>query len=407
MCSSDLLAVAATRLRALDAEIADVRGLLAALNQSHGLPEWLAGIACLLWFVQHVEALAASANFNLISGWTDDLEGARLEPALRASGARALLRLVAPPAGAVAPLVLRNPWWAGPFETFSRLLGVPSADEVDPSQILAVFVPLMFGYMFGDVGQGLILLGIGIAFRRWPAARLLIAGGAWAALFGLLYGSLFSVEHLVPALWLHPLEQPLRVLAIPLIGGIALLTLGQILAAVEAYWRGELQQWWLREGGILACYLGLPASLVSEHGYALLLAGAGWQLFFAVWLDPRPAALFAAFGWLLEKGLQLVINTLSFTRVGAFALAHAGLSAAIVALMRATDVFALQALVLVAGNVATIALEGLVVSIQTTRLVLFEFFIRFLQAQGRPFRPLGTPPTYLSGGLNEPAHSAH
>ncbi|MEO6322077.1 MAG: hypothetical protein ABIR56_15400, partial [Polaromonas sp.] len=160
--------------------------------------------------------------------------------------------------------------------------------------------------------------------------------------------------------------------------------------------------WCRREGGILVCYLGIPASFVSDHGYALLLAGAGWQLFTAVRLDPRPAALFEACGWLLEKGFQLVINTLSFTRVGAFALAHAGLSAAIVALMQVTDVFALKALVLVIGNVATIAIEGLVVSIQTTRLVLFEFFIRFLQAQGRPFRPLGTPPTYLSGGLNEP-----
>jgi V/A-type H+-transporting ATPase subunit I len=51
--------------------------------------------------------------------------------------------------------------------------------------------------------------------------------------------------------------------------------------------------------------------------------------------------------------------------------------------------------VLVIGNAAIIALEGLVVGIQTTRLILFEFFIRFLSAQGRPFEPL-TPPSAAS-----------
>ena len=98
----------------------------------------------------------------------------------------------------------------------------------------------------------------------------------------------------------------------------------------------------------------------------------------------------------VESALQLIVNTVSFVRVGAFALAHAGLSLAIVGLSVATDSIVLAAIILVLGNVLIIALEGLVVSIQTTRLVLFEFFIRFLHAEGRPFRPLAplttTPP---------------
>ena len=49
------------------------------------------------------------------------------------------------------------------------------------------------------------------------------------------------------------------------------------------------------------------------------------------------------------------------------------------------------AVVLVIGNIVIIALEGLVVSIQTTRLVLFEFFTRFLRVSGRRFRPLPAP----------------
>lgn len=401
--AAQCLAAAAARLQALEAEMARLRGLLDQLNQSRRLLEQLADVACLAWFVQQVDALATTANFSWLSGWTDDLQGRRLQRALRASGARGLLRLCAPPAGASAPLVPRNPWWARPFEVFGRLLGVPSANEVDPSQMLAVLVPLMFGYMFGDVGQGLVLLVAGIALRRWPAARLLMAGGASAALFGLLYGSVFAIEHLVPPLWISPLEQPLRILAVPLVCGMVLLTLSQLLAALEARWRGELGDWCLREGGLLVLYLGMPASLVFDRGYLLLAAGGLWHLLGHLRLEPRPATLLAASGTLLEKGLQLVVNTLSFTRVGAFALAHAGLSAATVALMQASEQLAVKALILVAGNLLTLVLEGLVVSVQITRLVLFEFFIRFLRAEGRPFRPLPAPPTYLSGGLHEPA----
>ena len=105
------------------------------------------------------------------------------------------------------------------------------------------------------------------------------------------------------------------------------------------------------------------------------------------------AALPGALAELVERTLQILINTLSFARVGAFALAHAGLSSAIVALMNASGNRALSILVLVLGNVIVIVLEGLVVSIQTTRLVLFEFFTRFLAAEGRVFHPLPAPPS--------------
>ena len=94
--------------------------------------------------------------------------------------------------------------------------------------------------------------------------------------------------------------------------------------------------------------------------------------------------------------LQLAVNTISFVRVGAFALAHCGLCSAVVGMAEAAGPGYWP--VLIIGNAAIIALEGLVVSIQTTRLVLFEFFIRFLTARGRPFEPLTPPPASLPGG---------
>ena len=78
-------------------------------------------------------------------------------------------------------------------------------------------------------------------------------------------------------------------------------------------------------------------------------------------------------------------------RIGAFALAHAGLGGAVIAMMDVADNIATQSLIWILGNIIALTLEGLVVSIQTSRLVMFEFFRRFLRAEGRLFRPLAPP----------------
>ena len=104
----------------------------------------------------------------------------------------------------------------------------------------------------------------------------------------------------------------------------------------------------------------------------------------------------AALGELIERTLQILINTVSFARVGAFALVHAGLSSAAVTLAAATGSLVGAIVVLVAGNLLILLLEGLVVSVQTTRLVLFEFFTRFFKPEGRAFRPLLAPPPALA-----------
>ena len=103
-------------------------------------------------------------------------------------------------------------------------------------------------------------------------------------------------------------------------------------------------------------------------------------------------------GLIAQQAFQLAINSLSFARVGAFALAHAGLCSAVVALSEASAQPALSLVVMTLGNAVIVVLEGLVVSIQTTRLVLFEFFIRFLRGEGRALRPLAGPQFHIRGG---------
>jgi V/A-type H+-transporting ATPase subunit I len=153
------------------------------------------------------------------------------------------------------------------------------------------------------------------------------------------------------------------------------------------------------DAGLLVMYLGLVVMLALPGAGAgwVVLAGLGWYVAGSYWIAHRLLGALAAVGHLAESGLQLLTNTLSFARVGAFALAHAALSAAVVTMADAAPGWA-ALLILIAGNLVIILLEGLVVSIQTTRLVLFEFFNRFLRGTGRVFSPLPAPPAIVTGG---------
>jgi V/A-type H+-transporting ATPase subunit I len=390
----------ARRLTAIESEIQHAHDALAALHQRHDLSRALGDADRLQWVLHNVHALEADERLCWITGWSSDASGDSLQQALQASRARALWRFAPPPVNCRAPLLFSNPRWARPFEIFSRALGMPGASEADPSQLLAVVVPLIFGYMFGDVGQGLMLAVGGWWLRkRGPVARLLMIGGMSAMAFGFVFGSVFGMHALVPALWRHALESPLPVLLAPLVGGAVLLTLGLALGALEAGWRGQWRSWLLTDAGLVIVYLGLLAAFVAPVGWTVAIVGAVWCCIGSAWEAREIAAGLRAIGELLEKTLQILINTLSFARVGAFALAHAGLASAIVALMNAADSILAKALVLVVGNAVVIVLEAMVVSIQTTRLVLFEFFTRFMQAQGRAFRPLPPPPSVVQETL--------
>jgi V/A-type H+-transporting ATPase subunit I len=208
-----------------------------------------------------------------------------------------------------------------------------------------------------------------------------------------VFGSVFGREDVIPALWVHPIEQPLPVLAVPLVAGVLVLLLGLVLNALESWWRGELRRWLQVDAAILVMYLSLLAALFLPDSLAVTGFGLAWYLAGSLYgshtnLLVRVAA---SIGSLVEQLMQLLINSISFVRVGAFALAHAGLSLAFTIMAESTGNIVAGLLIMLLGNVIVILLEGLVVTIQTTRLVLFEFFIRFLRGSGRTFRPLIAP----------------
>ncbi|MBK7586311.1 MAG: hypothetical protein IPI67_39760 [Myxococcales bacterium] len=378
-------------LARLDRELSDVDRELAELSRSHELAKHLANVHRLEWFLTHVPELGHTRHFALVTGWTSELDTPAMHRIFDAAGVHAMVRFPEPPS--TPPVILRNLPWVKPFEAVAKLLGTPALYEADPSVVLVLLGPLLFGFMFADVGQGLVLILVGFALRRrFPALGMLIFGGLAAVVFGLLFGSVFGLEGIVPALWLHPLSSPLTVLAASVVLGALVLTAGFVLSAVEAVWRRNLGAWLVSDGTLALSYVALLASLLRREALWFAAASAICHVLVPALVAKRGRlrVMASAAAGLVERSLQLGVNTVSFARVGAFALAHAGLCLAIVDLSQAAGHYG-GAVVLLLGNALVLVLEGLVVGIQTTRLVLFEFFVRFLQGEGRPFVPLHPP----------------
>jgi V/A-type H+-transporting ATPase subunit I len=389
---ADVGAFLAARRNDLQARRHAASAALDALSRQHRLAEALGELALAAWLVTHVPELPVTEHFAWVTGWCSDPDDRRLRSALDSRALHYLLHVTPAPPGSEPPSVLHNPAWARPFEVFAGLMGVPGTRDADPSVIVAVLAPLMFGFMFGDVLQGLAVSVCGFVLRkRLPALGLLVPGGIVAIGFGFAFGSILAREDVIEALWVRPLEDPLRVLGTALAFGVIVLTLGQLLNALQYLWREELPRWFATEAGTLVAYLGLVGTAADARALWALPVGLAWAVFGPALMAPqdRIGAVGHAAGETLERMLQLGVNTVSFVRVGAFALAHAGLCTAVVGMAEASGPGYWPVLIL--GNLAIVGLEGLVVSIQTTRLILFEFFIRFLTARGRPFEPLPPP----------------
>jgi V/A-type H+-transporting ATPase subunit I len=376
-----------------------LRGLALAL----GVTRATAVLERIQWFRDIAGGIRCEGDLCWISGWTAADESDALDAALGSVGVQGHLELREPPADAPLPTLPRHRRWLRPFEVFTEAVGVPGPLEADPTTWVALLVPLMFGYMCGDVGHGAVILLLALLLRRrtalWP---LLAVCGLSAAAFGLVYGDVFGYEHLIEPLWVRPLEDPVALLVVPIVFGALVLTLGVLLHAVETCWGGQGRSEAVADTAQLLVYWGLLLTLLEPALAWLALGGVGLCVGNRLAQGPSPSALAAGLGHLAQSTLELLLNTVSFARLGAFALAHAALESTVVALAGEVEWLVLAVLLAVLGNLLVVALEILAVGIQTTRLVLYEFFIRFFEGRGRRFAPVPIPPGPRTPAPEEP-----
>ncbi len=366
---------------------------LTGLAEEFHLADVLSRIAVLKWLYDNRDEVQATSRTIRITGWTNSTGGKTIWEKLDEAGVNYVIS-VAPTADLDdAPMVLHNPFWLKAFELFPRMLGIPARGEADPGIATAFIATIMFGFMFGDVGQGAVLIGLGILMKkRLPMLALLIPGGIAAMLFGVLFGSVFSRDDIIAPLWLHPFDEPITVLFVSVLMGVVFLFVGIALDFLQAIWRKEIFKWLRSKGGIVLTYVSLLLAYWQPLVLWGLPAGVVWSLVGARDAEGKFALMAAAvaLGEFVETLMRLLVSSVSFSRVGAFALAHAGLSTAIVGIADAAGSVGFW-IVLLFGNALIIGLEGLVTGIQTTRLILFEFFTRFFRAGGREFKPLSLP----------------
>ena len=286
---------------------------------------------------------------------------------------------------------------------------VPYAD-LDPARIAGVAYVVMFGMMFGDAGQGALLVVAGLLLRFLPRLQrfrrtwLFITGAGLAAVFfGVLYGEFFGPTGVLPVLWLEPLEEPIPLLVAALVLGAVLLAgsyvLGTINRVREGGWAYALYARSGLAGALLFTAVGLLAwGLLAGQPVILVVAGvvallALVLMFIGLFAESGGGATggLQASVELVDSVVQLGSNLVSFTRLAAFGLTHAALMMVVwqatTALWEPGWRVVAAVVVFLVGNALTFALEGLVAGIQALRLEYYELFSRVFQEEGRRFRP--------------------
>ena len=342
------------------------------------------------------------------------------------------------------PVSMKHSAFVKGFEGVVFSYGAPPYGTIDPTPIVAFFFTLMFGIMFGDVGQGFVLLLAGILIRNINKFKKhlkystpLISVGIASMIMGFLAGSVFTNEELLIAptrvitetLFGYPMDHILHIL--PMAGqggsitkllyffaftvsiGIIINSLGLLINISNRFTLKKYKEAFFSKTGLAGLIFFWYALFIAVR----IILGGKFEIYdLAGLLIPLFFIFFGHIIWSLISKEKIVLkdglvpfvmegvvemmdtvsgyfsNTVSFLRVGAFALAHAVFSFIV---FYFTDQLAgsgiagtlSAALILLAGNAIIIFLEGLIVAIQVMRLQYYEFFNKFFIETGVEFAP--------------------
>lgn len=374
-------------------------------------------------------------NFVVV-GWIP----AKAESALKAELSKLNLMEVSFKGGQEAkkhnpPTKIKNAGIFRPFEFFVDMYGMPNYNEFDPTPFVAITYTILFGIMFGDLGQGPCIAIVGFLMwklKKMAIGKILIPCGISSAFFGLVYGSVFGFEE-----WLNPMYEamgiagshgkPIHVMdgatsqlvIYATIGfGALLIMIAMGIGIVSNIKQGHLEHALFGESGLasLMLYIGIIGfGLTAFLGWPIATFGGSVNIW--VWLvilvflpliaillkgilgplcegKPwKPASwgdyFMQSFFEIIVMFIEYLAHTMSFLRVGAFVLVHAGMMLVVFTLAdMAAGMMPVYIIIVIIGNIIVTCLECLLVCIQVLRLQYYELFSRYYKGSGRKFEPV-------------------
>ncbi len=333
------------------------------------------------------------------------------------------------------PVKLKNNIITRPFEMFIKMYGLPNYSGFDPTPYVAFTYMLMFGIMFGDVGQGIVLSLLGIVLTKVtknPLPPIMTRLGVFSALFGCVYGSVFGIETIIKPIYHRENiwngvcklfsafgipEHPENIFQAAMVVLIFALMIGAVLILISIIFNISKNFRAKKYGEALFSVNGVSGALV----YAALLFGAagtflfGMKIFsapYVICLIGIPAVLIflkaplsaliekrkaefsvaEAFIDVLEGAITFLSNTMSYLRIGGFVLSHAGFMLVVSQLAGTADpdapVTFATVITYIIGNILVMGIEGLLSGIQVLRLEFYEVFSRFYDGNGKAFTPM-------------------
>jgi V/A-type H+-transporting ATPase subunit I len=389
--------------------------------------------------INELRIIEARVNFAYtetacyITGWVPaDQVNQVTEVVLGKTGGRAAIEIYDPPPGSEPPSKFTTHPLLRPFAMLVAGYGFPKYREIEPTLFVAVTFLAMFGFMFGDVGHGLVLAVIGLLVRRKgrkektrDIGTIFLACGLASMIMGVVYGSYFglTLENTGQA-WMRPLWQepfgensnPLMTLEVAVVGGAAMISIGLIFNIINRLRNGDFLHGIFDRVGLVGAlmywavlWVALKALVFGPEnlpvGPMLGIIAIGVVVLFIrepllVFLKRRRGesaenlgeAIITACVEVMEVFIGYLANSLSFLRLAAYAFSHAALLLATFEMSRVladlpTVGKPLAVVMFVVGNVIIIVLEGLVAAIQAVRLEYYEFFGKFFSGNGRAYRP--------------------
>jgi V/A-type H+-transporting ATPase subunit I len=355
----------------------------------------------------HLAQLDVSGNFGqtdytfVIEGWIPEPRLVELQATLQRQVGEDIMvvRLpVSAEAQEQAPILFANQRLVRPFEPLLGLLALPRYGAFDPTPLMALFFPLFFGMILGDVAYGLILLGLMLYLRRrfksrpmlYSLAEALSMAAVWSILFGFLFGEFLGTlgeEIGLKPLWFDR-GQNVQALFLLTIGlGAGHIVLGLSLGV----WEGVRRR---------------SRHMIMEKA-AMLTALIAIFLLVAVLTDYLPKPFFTPILALLVVGVVLLIyslgklglllgplellstvgNVLSYLRIAAIGLSSVYLAMVANKLAGLTGNILLGLIIASLFHALNLVLGTFSPTIQSLRLHYVEFFSKFYQGGGQPFTP--------------------